>query len=164
LVTQRFETCAREAMRRLTEKANRMVPKLTKLAQENDDEFFSCLTPCERQSNLVRRAQQHSWTRRSAHRSASRRHLFVLHIFIPAFLIHNQNHQTPGYSFGKMCGTTRRPRTVQPAVRCRHCRTNCRSPFVNTHQTRLTRCRTQWMCEFGESLTVSLSIPIVRIP
>ena len=38
---------------KLTPKANRLVPKLTKLAQENDAEFFSCLTPSE-QKTLVR--------------------------------------------------------------------------------------------------------------
>ena len=38
---------------RLTAKASRLVPKLTKLAEENDDEFFSCLTPGERKT-LVR--------------------------------------------------------------------------------------------------------------
>ena len=38
---------------KLTPKANRLVPKLTKLAQENDDEFFSCLTSAERRT-LIR--------------------------------------------------------------------------------------------------------------
>ena len=38
---------------KLTPKAKRLVPKLTKLAQENDEEFFSCLTPSE-QKTLVR--------------------------------------------------------------------------------------------------------------
>ena len=38
---------------KLTPKAKRLVPKLTKLAQENDDEFFSCLTLSERKS-LIR--------------------------------------------------------------------------------------------------------------
>ena len=38
---------------KLTPKANRLVPKLTNLAQENDDEFFSCLTSSERKT-LVR--------------------------------------------------------------------------------------------------------------
>ncbi len=38
---------------KLTPKATRLVPKLTQLAQENDDEFFSCLTSAERKT-LVR--------------------------------------------------------------------------------------------------------------
>ena len=38
---------------KLTPKAKRLVPKLTKLAAENDDEFFSCLTLSER-TTLVR--------------------------------------------------------------------------------------------------------------
>ena len=38
---------------KLTAKANRLVPRLTKLAAEHDDEFFSCLTPSERKT-LVR--------------------------------------------------------------------------------------------------------------
>lgn len=38
---------------KLTAKANRLVPKLTRLAQENDEAFFSCLTPSEKKT-LVR--------------------------------------------------------------------------------------------------------------
>ncbi len=38
---------------KLTAAAKKVVPKLTKLAQQNDDEFFSCLSPSERKT-LVR--------------------------------------------------------------------------------------------------------------
>ena len=47
---------------RLTKKSKSLVPKLARLAEENDDQFFSCLTKAERATltNLLKKIASHN--------------------------------------------------------------------------------------------------------